>query len=73
MDESFSPMTEPEAPAVPIADFVCEEDVRKAISQSKKIYVGPRTIVTPSARDMAQRSDTLVFTEPSKALPSRDR
>ena len=50
-----------------IADFVCEEDVRKAIGQSKKIYVGPKTIVTPSARDLALRSDTLVFTEPSKA------
>ena len=48
-------------------------DVRKAIGQSKKIYVGPKTIVTPSARDMALRSETLVFTEPSKPLPSRDR
>jgi len=64
---------EPEVPPVIIADFVCEDDVRKAIGQSKKIYVGPKTIVTPSARDMALRSDTLVFTEPSKALPSRDR
>ncbi len=68
-----SPMAQPEASPVTIADFVCEEDVRKAISQSQKIYVGLKTIVTPSARDMALRSDTLVFTEPSKALPSRDR
>jgi hypothetical protein len=29
--------------------------------------VGPKTIVTPSARDLALRSDTLVFTEPSRA------
>ena len=69
----YSSAMEPEAPPVIIADFVCEDDVRKAIGQSKKIYVGPKTIVTPSARDMALRSDTLVFTEPSKALPSRDR
>jgi len=71
--ESSSAMTEVEAPPLTIAEFVCEEDVRRAIGQSKKIYVGPKTIVTPSARDMALRSDTLVFTEPSKPLASRDR
>lgn len=68
--------TEPPAPAVQpapasasieIADFVCEEDVRRAIAQSKKIYIGPRTIVTPSARDLALRTDTLVLTEPRQA------
>jgi hypothetical protein len=59
--------TPPDDPPVAIADFVCEEDVRKAIGQSKKIYVGPKTIVTPSARDMALRTDTLVFTELTKA------
>ncbi len=52
----------PDAPPIPIADFVCEDDVRKAIGQSKKIYVGPKSIITPSARDLALRSDTLVFT-----------
>ena len=61
-----SPLAQPEPSPVTIADFVCEEDVRKAIGQSQKIYVGPKTIVTPSARDMALRSDTLVFTEPRK-------
>jgi hypothetical protein len=55
----------PLAPAapLPIADFVCEEDVRRAVAQSKKIYIGPKTIVTPSARDLALRTDTLVLTE----------
>ena len=53
----------PPAPSVTIADFVCEDDVRKAIAQSKKIYIGPKTIVTPSARDLAFQSDTLVQTE----------
>src|SRR5690242_15732005 len=52
----------PTAP-LPIADFVCEEDVRRALAQSKKIYIGPKTIVTPSARDLALRTDTLVLTE----------
>jgi acetaldehyde dehydrogenase (acetylating) len=57
----------PEGPPIQIVDFVCEDDVRQAIGQSKKIYVGPKSIITPSARDLAVRSDTLVFTEPSKA------
>ncbi len=49
---------------VEIAEFVCEDDVRRAIAQSKKIFIGLKTIVTPSARDLALRSDTLVLTEP---------
>jgi len=62
-------------PPVIIADFVCGGPTfAKAIGQSKKDLrwtKGPS--LRPSARDMALRSDTLVFTEPSKALPSRDR
>ena len=46
-----------------IADFVCEADVRAAIARSKKIYIGPGTIVTPSARDLALEHDTLVVTD----------
>jgi acetaldehyde dehydrogenase (acetylating) len=62
----------PEAPAphpshpIEITDFVCEDDVRRAIAQSKKIFIGPKTIVTPSARDLALRSDTLVMTDRTK-------
>jgi hypothetical protein len=40
---------------------VCEDDVRAAIRDGLKIYVGPRTIVTPSARDLAGPSDILVL------------
>ena len=36
-----------------IVDFVCEEDVRQAIRLNRKILIGERTIVTPSARDLA--------------------
>jgi acetaldehyde dehydrogenase (acetylating) len=53
-----------ETPAPPkpqIVDFVCEDDVRTAIKHSKKIYIGPRTIVTPAARDLASPSDILVL------------
>jgi len=43
-------------------DFVCEADVRDALKQKRKIYVGPKTIITPAARDAAERSDILVMT-----------
>jgi ethanolamine utilization cobalamin adenosyltransferase len=43
-------------------DFVCEEDVRNAIKQSRKIYIGRKTIVTPAARDLASPGDILVLT-----------
>jgi hypothetical protein len=46
----------------PIVEFVCEADVRDAIKEKRKIYIGPKTIVTPSARDLAARDDILVLT-----------
>jgi acetaldehyde dehydrogenase (acetylating) len=55
-----APATEP-APA--IADFVCESDVREAMRASRKIYIGPRTIVTPSARDLGEQSGVLVLAQ----------
>jgi len=56
---------EPEAPetAPPIADFVCEADVRAAMRESRKIFIGPKTIVTPAARDAAAASDILVMAQ----------
>ena len=51
-----------EAP-LEIAEFVCEDDVRRAIAQSRKIYIGPGSIVTPSARDLALQHDALVVTD----------
>lgn len=50
----------PALPPVVIVDFVCENDVQTAIRKSQKIYIGPKTIVTPSARDLAAQHDTLV-------------
>jgi ethanolamine utilization cobalamin adenosyltransferase len=44
-------------------DFVCEEDVRVAIAEGRKIYIKARTIVTPSARDLAGGHDTLVIAQ----------
>ena len=50
-------------PEPAITDFVCEDDVRKAMAQSKKIFIGPKTIVTPSARDLAGPHDILILTK----------
>lgn len=53
----------PPAPPVHIVDFVCESDVRQAISQSKKIFIGPKTIVTPAARELAGPGEILVMAQ----------
>ncbi len=42
------------------ADFVCEEDVRLAIRQGRKIVIGERSIVTPAARDMGEQHRVFV-------------
>jgi acetaldehyde dehydrogenase (acetylating) len=42
------------------ADFVCEDDVRQAVRQGRKIVVGERTIVTPAARDLAEEHRVFV-------------
>jgi hypothetical protein len=44
-------------------DFVCEADVRAAMRAGHKIYIGPRTIVTPAARDLASANDILVVAQ----------
>jgi acetaldehyde dehydrogenase (acetylating) len=41
-------------------DFVCEDDVRQAMRQGRKILVGDRTIVTPAARDLAEQHKVFV-------------
>ena len=40
--------------------FVCEDDVRVAIRESRPIVIGERTIVTPAARDLAQAHGVFV-------------
>jgi hypothetical protein len=47
--------------AGPPADFVCEADVAAAKREQRRIYLGPRTIVTAAARDAAGTSDILVM------------
>lgn len=38
-------------------DFVSETDVRNAIEKGEKIYITPKTIVTPAARDLGDEKD----------------
>jgi acetaldehyde dehydrogenase (acetylating) len=35
-----------------VADFVCEDDVKRALAKGEKIYVNSKTIITPAARDL---------------------
>ena len=46
-----------------IVAFVCENDVREAMRDSRKIYVGPKTIITPSARELGDQSGILVLAQ----------
>jgi hypothetical protein len=43
------------------ADFVCEEDVRLAVRQGRKIVIGERSIVTPAARDLGEQHRVFVY------------
>jgi len=47
-----SPVAPVKATPVPVADFVCEDDVRQALRNGAKITLGEKTIVTPAARDL---------------------
>ena len=42
-------------------EFVCEDDVKQAMKQGRKILVGERSIVTPAARDLGEQHH--VFTQ----------
>jgi hypothetical protein len=36
-------------------DFVCEDDVRRAIQAGRKLVLSERAIVTPAARDLGEQ------------------
>jgi acetaldehyde dehydrogenase (acetylating) len=46
-----------------VAEFVCEEDVRLAVAAGRKLVVGEKTIITPSARELGE--STRVFVQAS--------
>ena len=55
------PRSAPPGPPSPVppptaetpVDFVCEDDVRRAVDEGRAILVDERTIITPAARDLA--------------------
>jgi acetaldehyde dehydrogenase (acetylating) len=56
----------PEPPAkvaAQIQAFVSENDVRRAMTRSEKIFIGRKTILTPSARDLGLEHEVFVETE----------
>jgi acetaldehyde dehydrogenase (acetylating) len=55
--------TAPTPSLPPAVDFVSETDVRNAIRRGEKIFISPRTIVTPSARDVASSHEVLIETK----------
>jgi acetaldehyde dehydrogenase (acetylating) len=42
------------------ADFICEDDVREALKAGRKLTVGEKTIITPSARDLGESQRVFV-------------
>jgi hypothetical protein len=47
-------------------EFVCEADVRRAIEAGTRIVINERTIVTPSARDLADEHKIFLSSSWSK-------
>jgi len=56
------PPAAPDKPALAVSPFVCESDVRQAMARHEKILIGPRTILTPSARDLGTEHEVFVET-----------
>ena len=48
---------------LPVTDFVCEADIRAAMKEGRKIFIGPKTIITPAARDVTGASEILVMAQ----------
>jgi hypothetical protein len=59
--------------AINVVGFVSENEVREAISHGEKIYIGPKTIVTPSARDLGGEHEIFVVTDIVPASSKKPR
>ena len=57
-----SPFPKPPTPEIKIADFVSENDIRVAMTKQQKIFINPKTIVTPAARDLGDSNNVLIMT-----------
>ncbi|MGH9745846.1 MAG: aldehyde dehydrogenase family protein [Candidatus Acidiferrales bacterium] len=61
----------PLPPPVEVAEFLSENDVRMALTHNRKLYIGPKTILTPSARDLGGEHDIFVLTDIVPAAKKR--
>jgi len=59
---SASPV-HPLPPPIEVAEFLSENDVRQALTRNRKLYIGPKTILTPSARDLGGEHDVFIVTD----------
>jgi acetaldehyde dehydrogenase (acetylating) len=55
------PAAAPQAQAAQAEKFVCEDDVRLAVREGRKLLIGERTIVTPAARDAGEAAKVFVY------------
>jgi hypothetical protein len=67
-ESATSPGLPADAAPVEVAEFVSEADVLAAIARRAKIWIGPGTIVTPSAREIGTEKEVLIETDQT---PSR--
>ena len=58
-----SPAPHPLPPPIEVAEFLSENDVRMALTHNRKLYIGPKTILTPSARDLGGEHDIFIMTD----------
>lgn len=50
----------PPSPSHPALDFVCEDDVRRALREGRTLRIKPKAIITPAAREVAEGKGVLV-------------
>ncbi|MDE2668009.1 MAG: acetaldehyde dehydrogenase (acetylating) [Acidobacteriota bacterium] len=55
-----TPPETPPDPPEPVS-FVCEEDIRQAVKEDRKIHVDGKSIITPAARDLGNQKAVLVY------------
>ena len=66
-----SPAPHPLPPPIEVAEFLSENDVRMALTRNRKLYIGPKTILTPSARDLGNEHEIFVMTDIVPATKKR--
>jgi acetaldehyde dehydrogenase (acetylating) len=57
------PLQAPQAPQITAQPekFVCEDDVKLAVKEGRKLMIGERTIITPAARDAGEAAKVFVY------------